>query len=278
MKKSVFEVNDLHQIVPAVVIQDVELPAVSYKITTKEWSFKGSGGTGRTPFKDVIITNHAFTRWNERVGPIVSHLELNNLLKYICLFEPERVERVRAKQLNGTEFDYFILDKEVIAIFTIENGVLIVHTFLGRLSLKPQLQNIKALYTFNVIGRDNTDLQVDADILHNQQSPFGPTKALIINKTSTFYQFELENERAILKIEREADSNSYVFKVVMLKHRNNLELTIFDLMIILKMDNKKFVANYISTNYKEMPDLCEHYSNKALFHFKQKVLYKRGTY
>lgn len=278
MKKSVFEVNDLHQIGPAVVIQDVVLPMVTYKKSTKEWTFKGSNGTRRTPFRDVIIKSHAYERWNERVGPIVSHQELNNLLKYICLFEPDRVERIHAKQLNGTEFDYFILDKEIVAIYTIENGVLIVSTFLGRLSLKPQLQNIEALYTFNVIGRDNTDLQVEADVLQNQESPFGPTKALNINEKSTFYQFELENERAILKIEREVDSNAYIYKVVMLKHRNNLQLSVFDLMIILKMDNKKFVANYISTNYKEMPDLGEHYSNKALFNFKQKVLYKRGTY
>ncbi|MFS0876851.1 hypothetical protein [Solibacillus isronensis] len=278
MKKSVFVLNEIHDIAPAVEARLLSLSDTIYSISTKEWDFIAKDGVGTTRFNDVKTSHHAFGRWNERIGPFATYDQLANLIKYICMYEPSRVEMYNAKQLNGTKFQYFILDKDIVAIFTIENDVLVIQTYLGRLSLKPQLQSVAELYDFIVTERDNTDLNVPTEVLQLQHLPYGPFQSMQVADSLMYYQMEFSNEKVVLKVDQDPNSTSYTYTIVLLKHRHNMNLDVLDLSTILKMSNRKFVAKYISTNYKEMPDLCEHYSNKSLFNFKQKVLYNRGEY
>src|SRR5690606_7187346 len=104
-----------------------------------------------------------------------------------------------AKQLNGTKFQYFILDKDIVAIFSVENDVLVIQTYLGRLSLKPQLQSVAELYDFIVTERDNTDLNVPTEVLQLQHLPYGPFQSMQVANSLMYYQMEFSNEKVVLK-------------------------------------------------------------------------------
>lgn len=91
---------------------------------------------------EVVISNHAFRRWNTRVGPVLDDINilvdnLNKLIKETDRFEIADVER-----------DCIYIDDDIVAVCSIKKKKLCIDSFLGRISMRPSLGNFEALSNF----------------------------------------------------------------------------------------------------------------------------------
>lgn len=105
----------------------------------------------------IVLTDHAENRWNERVGPYARKSQLNRMLTNL-----HNLGRIRYYE------DFGVVDNEIVFHFSIEhkrNKVAIVQTFLGRISLKPLLEDVKNIRNRYVY------LFVEPEILQEQRIP-----------------------------------------------------------------------------------------------------------
>lgn len=105
----------------------------------------------------IVLTDHAEDRWNERIGPYARKAQLNRLLTDL-----HNLGRIRYYQ------DFGVIDNEIVFHFSIEhkrNKVAIIQTFLGRISLKPLLEDVENIRNRYVY------LYVEPEILQKQKLP-----------------------------------------------------------------------------------------------------------
>lgn len=105
----------------------------------------------------IVLTDHAEGRWNERVGPYARKAQLNRLLTDL-----HNLGRIRYYE------DFGVIDNEIVFHFSIEhkrNKVAIIQTFLGRISLKPLLEDVKNIRNRYVY------LHVEPEVLKEQKLP-----------------------------------------------------------------------------------------------------------
>lgn len=116
----------------------------------------------------IIVTDHAFERWNERIGPQVSSPVIlrhfvNSLVqyKYRIILSPQ----YESGKIDGDIFFSYAKD---------DNGDIVITTFYGRLSLNPVLQGINCLNEVQSILGDRVNLDMNSDTLYQQEFPLNP--------------------------------------------------------------------------------------------------------
>jgi hypothetical protein len=129
----------------------------------------------------VVISNHALTQWNERVGPYAESCEKLEKIIFNYLQELDR--------LDITRRDCLVLDGEIVAasIITPDNK-LVIESFFGRISLNPILDDHDMLSHFmkkQIKGKRNSklvrsikhegiNLSLPRDVLNKQTFPEFP--------------------------------------------------------------------------------------------------------
>lgn len=134
--------------------------------------------------KSVVIKDHSVLRWNERVGPKLEKNEIELLFNQLIKV-PYRVTKL-TKEIA-------VIDDDIIFIYRIENNELIVMTIYGRLSLKPSLQDINKLKTYNYHHYDRLNLSIPEHILNEQTVPPIPKKLFHFRGRYNFYRIEVFN-------------------------------------------------------------------------------------
>lgn len=131
--------------------------------------------------KEIVVNPHCIQRWNERVGPRLEEEELelmfNQLLKI-----PYRITTL-SKEIA-------IIDDDIVFIYKLEEDKMIILTIYGRLSLKPSLQNLDRLKTFNYHHYDRLNLSIPERVLEEQIVPPTPEELYVFKGSRTFYRFE----------------------------------------------------------------------------------------
>ena len=130
----------------------------------------------------VIIKNHSLLRWNERVGPKVKRWQLDLLFTQL-LQVPYRITTL-SKEIA-------VIDDDIIFIYKIEGDCLIVLTIYGRLSLKPSLQDLEKLKSYNYRHYDRLSLSIPEHILEEQILPYLPKQLFYFQGTRNFYRIEV---------------------------------------------------------------------------------------
>lgn len=103
---------------------------------------------------DIIITNHARTRWVDRVESEKTGYE------DICSFLWDRLKRDQIKSYYRNEQDVYLVDDDLVVVAefsTLDNEVdvvgnplhkMIIVTFLGRMSETIELRDLKSYYSW----------------------------------------------------------------------------------------------------------------------------------
>jgi hypothetical protein len=132
--------------------------------------------------KSVHITDHAFMRWNERVGPQYSDvMELENTLNSLIKLP------FRITWLNPS---VGIIDSEIMFISEVVDNTIIIKTFYGRRSLNPSLNQFESLRNYNYYEDDKVDLSFSPDTLNKQSPPPIPIEIIRFSGRTIDYCLE----------------------------------------------------------------------------------------
>lgn len=102
---------------------------------------------------DIVITNHALSRWNDRIS------EKENTISEICDFLWDRLKRGNVRSYYRKEQDVYLVDEDLVMVA--EFGTLdrtglageplhkmIIVTFLGKMSETMELRDLKTYYSW----------------------------------------------------------------------------------------------------------------------------------
>ncbi|MBH0164083.1 hypothetical protein IHV12_04105 [Fictibacillus sp. 7GRE50] len=129
----------------------------------------------------IYLTHHAFYRWNERIGPIMT-LQALNLMFASLWEEPDRL--ILVDQEIGT------LDQDIVFTYELDRGQLVITTFYGRMSLYPALQGMTNGQRLKLPQNDMLDLKISKQLLQNQLPPQLPYVTLIFSGKRFMYKIE----------------------------------------------------------------------------------------
>lgn len=139
--------------------------------------------TNKLPIHEIDVSEHAWKRWNERVGPSIGQEQLKKMLCTLII------------ELNRIEFinhQFALIDDEIVIIYEKDkksNSISIV-TFYGRISVLPFLMNIEALRKFNLKNDELINLKVSSKILIEQNPPQIPKQIVRFKERRNFFQIE----------------------------------------------------------------------------------------
>jgi|GEM_PF-5928864 len=128
--------------------------------------------------KSILVTDHAMSRWNERVGPIMDKASLEQALtsRYWCFSLTEN---------EG------VIDDDIIFTFKMdENGSLVITTFYGRRSLNFLLNQFSELRNYNKYYEEKIDLSIPIETLEKQILPPIPCETMTFKGNWTKYYVE----------------------------------------------------------------------------------------
>ena len=126
---------------------------------------------------NLILSQHATVRWNQRVGPKTSKFDLQLTLQ--LLLELGRIE------ITG---DYGIIDNDIIFTYTTDNNnTLTITSFYGRRSITPALNNFDAFRTYTHKQQELINLNISDDKLTKQILPAIPCERMIFKGNRTKY-------------------------------------------------------------------------------------------
>jgi len=103
---------------------------------------------------DIVITNHAKLRWNDRVS------EQNSSLEEICAFLWEKLKNNNIIPYYRNEEDVYLVDEDLVVVAEfahLENETdiagnplhkMIIVTFLGKMSETIELRDLKSYYSW----------------------------------------------------------------------------------------------------------------------------------
>lgn len=290
-KKSVVTISDLYpvenEIHISTAVSFLNVPVFNYSTLKKKLPAPGFLDL-KLPkgIIDVEVDSHAYERWPQRVGPIVTEDALKNIFRLAVLIQTNRVRVL--------DRDLAILDDEYVFAFKFEDSIFTITTFFGRISLKPFLSNVDTLRKYNSHFNEEINLVVEKDTLNQQSLPFAPTSVIefddsknthilfYINtvddsnsKRSLFFHLfrssngDAENELApesseynyVDETEGNVESNEYnsvdndavdmvngewTIKLIDMQHTTRFILSEIQLHILGLLGNNKFILKYMS--------------------------------
>ena len=117
---------------------------------------------GDRKISDIVITNHARSRWNDRISDTMDDAETIGAWMWECL------KKQRITPYYRNEQDVYLIDEDIVVVveFTDSNQdldltgtpltKLIVVTFLGRMSEMIELRDLRSYYSWLRHGRRTT--------------------------------------------------------------------------------------------------------------------------
>ncbi|WP_121616866.1 hypothetical protein [Virgibacillus halodenitrificans] len=143
------------------------------------YAYHGKGIPSK--IKEIVVNPHCVERWNERIGPKLEEEELELMFNQLLQI-PYRITTL-SKEIA-------IIDDDIVFIYKFEEDKMIILTIYGRLSLKPSLQNLDRLKTFNYHHYDRLNLSIPERVLEEQIIPPIPVELFVFKGTKTFYRIE----------------------------------------------------------------------------------------
>ena len=116
-------------------------------------------------YHTVTLSDHAYQRWNERIGPPIDYTELLHLLNQIILIN-SRITIISDKR--------GLIDSDILFIYQQKENTIHITTFFGRLSLHPALRNIRDLKAYQLLENERIILEHSIQLLAQQQLPIIP--------------------------------------------------------------------------------------------------------
>lgn len=267
-KKSVVKMEDLYPVGNLQITKAksfLNIPKNDYAIFLKKnlshhfLDFKLLNG-----IKEVEVDFHALERWNQRVGPIITHEVLTNIFKVAILINPDRILVL--------ERGLAILDNEIVFSFEVKDSLLTVTTFFGRISLNPVLLNVDTLRKYNLHSQEEINLVIDDKVIEQQELPFAPSSVIEFMDSNNlpnllFYFQGLDNnggkrnfyyhlirKTEIVDIKGHKDTvneqteniGEWLVKHIDLSHPKRFNLTEIQLHVLGLLGNNKFILNYMS--------------------------------
>jgi hypothetical protein len=129
----------------------------------------------------IFLSHHAYYRWNERIGPIMT-LQALNLMFSSLWEEPDRL--ILVDQEIGT------LDQDIVFTYEIDRGQLVITTFYGRMTLYPALQSMTIGQRLRLPQNDMLDLKIPNQLLQEQLPPHLPYVTLTFSGKKYLYKIE----------------------------------------------------------------------------------------
>lgn len=193
----------------------------------------------------LVFTNHAVKRWNERIGPNSIWWELNELVTNLHM-----LGRIRFVE------DLGIIDDDIVFCFTPDQDrpqTFVITTMIGRISLKPlvhEKEYIRNRYIY---------LDVPEEIIRTQQLPLLSEREQLqlkeIKEQIAFNQLSL-SEQETLSENRQIEMNIQLEKGKRIKEREERKRE----RLIRKKENEQ--------KYKEMIERVKQKKMKQRMNFK----------
>jgi hypothetical protein len=199
--------------------------------------------------KTVYITEHAFLRWNERVGPQYSEAKELEILLNSILSLPFRIT-----WLNPT---VGIIDSDIIFISEIINNIVIIKTFYGRKSLNPSLNQFETLRNYNSYEDEKVNLSLPPEILNKQLPPPIPIEIIRFSGRTIEYCLEhyiTDENRPFFYLKHIKDSRLQETNAVNITEPKQPLLNRSALYILYLLGYRDFVLDHL-THHK--PDAVE---------------------
>lgn len=144
-------------------------------------------------YAQIILTGHAYKRWNERVGPYIGFAELERLLNHL-LFIPNRITMNSSKR--------GMIDSDILFIYKLAGNEIHIVTFLGRASEQPVLRNLRSLrFEYN----ERLMLGLSEEALVKQSLPCIPVEYIQFDGRTTSYFLER------YKIQKGSETGSLIY-------------------------------------------------------------------
>jgi hypothetical protein len=120
------------------------------------------------------IVNHAFPRWNTRVGPVIN--DISRLAETISVAHAQRRVKLYYKQCIG------VIDDDILFTFETKGkkDTIIITTFYGRVSFVPYLADFEMFRKYNKKSNDTVRLEQPIEELNKQ--------SLVIQKEIMHFQ------------------------------------------------------------------------------------------
>ncbi|MGV2885887.1 hypothetical protein [Paenibacillus taichungensis] len=126
----------------------------------------------------LVLTDHAYDRWNQRVAYSREKIILENKLNILySLFD----------RIKFVTREIGIIDKDILFTYEQENGRIIITTFYGRLSQNPSLYHFEAMRNYNHQSDDFIELSLDETILSSLFDPPIPAQRMIFKGSTSLY-------------------------------------------------------------------------------------------
>lgn len=131
-----------------------------YALGRDSYSFYMLERFNETHEVDIVVDEHAFERWNTRVGPIFQDIEtLTQTISFLHSFR--RIKLYNKKNVGS-------IDDDILFTFKNEGGKIVITTFYGRISLVSYLADFDVLRKYNLKNNDSIKLEQTVDVLNKQ--------------------------------------------------------------------------------------------------------------
>jgi hypothetical protein len=132
-------------------------------------------------YASIILTGHAFKRWNERIGPHIGFAELERLLNHL-LFLQSRITMNSPKR--------GMIDSDILFVYELVGNEIHIVTFLGRANEQPVLRNLRSFRKLKFEYNERLMLGLSEDALIKQKLPCVPVEYIHFAGRTTSYFLE----------------------------------------------------------------------------------------
>jgi len=145
-----------------------------------------------TEYRNIVVTDHAYKRWNERVS---TKLEINQLTSTLQ-------NLLYMGRIDLLENNLGVIDDEIVFIYdNSHKHSLVIKTFYGRISQVKSLANFNSLRAFNSNQSDHIDISLSTELLGSLIAMPLPYKRIVFQGTVKEYILEeYKNEERSLFI------------------------------------------------------------------------------
>ncbi|RRJ54980.1 hypothetical protein EHV15_36030 [Paenibacillus oralis] len=140
--------------------------------------------------KQLVLTDHAYERWNQRVAYSTEKTILENKLNILYAM----LDRV-----DFITHEMGVIDKDILFTYEQEQGRIIISTFYGRLSQNPSLNHFETMRNYNHQSDDYIELSLVDSILSSLFDPPIPAQRMIFKGSTSQYLIDKysDNERSL---------------------------------------------------------------------------------
>ncbi|WML46737.1 hypothetical protein RCG23_13910 [Neobacillus sp. PS3-34] len=221
-------------------------------------------GKVRNSFSEVKISEHAFERWNQRVGPFFTRVEKLERLVFALLSLPLRIEWL-SPSLG-------IIDSDILFIYEAREETLLIKTFYGRCSFHPSLYQFPVLKKYNLHELEKINLSLPPNILEQQVAPVLPLEVILFNGRTMDYCIEtylVEEQRSCMYLKMIKKGKITEITEIDLNHPEQHLLNRSVLYVLNRLGYQEFVKAHL---LHHKPDAVEESYQKHAVYMRERAL------